>query len=376
MFLGYFFALFFVVGPLSPKPTSVRQRPEVAPAAPSPSEGLDVLSRVVAIGDVHGDLAALTAALRLGGLIGAAGETPAWRGGRTKCVVVGDMLDRGDEELQVLNLLDVLRGEARLAGGSVTCLLGNHEVMNVCGDFRYTSHASNKGFAALEAEVLQGLGGAWGAFADVPDAPKYPGLRTRAAAFAPGGLLARRLSRFPVVALIHGTLFVHAALTVQALGGGGSNSDPLPLRAINRAAGAWLRGGDVNSSPMIPRALVGPESLVWSRQFGKPVGTQLAANDAADLAAALAAVGARRMVVGHTPQAPGGPGINAAGPRGGGQCWRIDTGMAQTMGGKVEALEITSFRSGKEARVRVLTEGGVLEADQREAWSASDGAFF
>ena len=202
--------------------------------------------------------------------------------------------------------------------------------------------------------------------------------------------MARRLSRFPVTAIIHGTLFVHAAVTSKALAAATRANDPLPLRTINRAAGAWLRneGQSVSSSsstPTVPRTLVGPESLVWSRQFGKPVGMQLPPSDSAELAAVLTTLGASRMVIGHTPQAPGGPGINAvvgsssnqagsgSSSSRGQQCWRIDTGMASSMGGKVEVLEITSFRSDKGACVRILTEdGGILEADERKAWSVSD----
>jgi len=392
LFLRYCFSLLFLlVNPLSSFSPSIRPHKLTAtPASRGDVGSDDVKSRVIAIGDVHGDMAALTQALRLGGLIGSGSDITTWQGGRTKCVLVGDMLDRGDEEVEVLNLLEGLRKEARAVRGSVTCLLGNHEVMNACGDFRYTSPEGNQGFASIETEVLQSLGGQWGSFIDIPDAPDYPGLRTRAAAFAPGGLMARRLSRFPVAAIIHGTLFVHAAVTSQALSAATLANDPLPLRTINRAAGAWLRNEGKESSSSsrtttsnIPRTLVGPESLVWSRQFGKPVGTQLPPSDASELAQVLTTLGADRMVIGHTPQAPGGPGINAvvAGTRsstqGGGsgssgQCWRIDTGMASSMGGKVEVLEITSFRSGKEASVRILTGDCVLEAEERKAWSASD----
>ncbi len=39
----------------------------------------------------------------------------------------------GDDEMKIINSLVKLKREARAAGGCVICLLGNHEIMNVCG---------------------------------------------------------------------------------------------------------------------------------------------------------------------------------------------------------------------------------------------------
>jgi hypothetical protein len=67
---------------------------------------------------------------------------------------------------------------------------------------------------------------------------------------------------------------------------------------------------------------------VWTREWG---GDQV---DCARLQQALHALGARRMVVGHTVQASG---INS-------QCdgalWRIDVGLAKLYGGPIQALEV------------------------------------
>ena len=40
---------------------------------------------------------------------------------------VGDLLDRGGEEIRVLYLLEKLRGQAQRAGGNVHIMNGNHE---------------------------------------------------------------------------------------------------------------------------------------------------------------------------------------------------------------------------------------------------------
>ena len=55
------------------------------------------VSRVVAIGDVHGDKDALTAVLRMAGLID---SNDGWIGGTTHAVQVGDVPARGPQTRQ------------------------------------------------------------------------------------------------------------------------------------------------------------------------------------------------------------------------------------------------------------------------------------
>ena len=54
-------------------------------------------------------------------------------------VQVGDILDRGDNELAIMRKLQKLAKEAKEAGGEVVVMNGNHEIMNVLGDFRYVT---------------------------------------------------------------------------------------------------------------------------------------------------------------------------------------------------------------------------------------------
>ena len=89
--------------------------------------------RLVAIGDLHGDLDATRRVLRLAG---ATDERDAWVGGDLVLVQTGDQLDRGDDEPEILDLFDRLAKEAAAAGGAVHVLNGNHEFMNVKGDVR------------------------------------------------------------------------------------------------------------------------------------------------------------------------------------------------------------------------------------------------
>src|SRR6185436_3171844 len=94
-------------------------------AAPAP--------RIVAVGDVHGAGDAFVSILQKAGLIDAQKR---WTGGTAILVQTGDLLDRGQDVRQVLDLLMALETEAAKAGGRVNALLGNHELMNLIGETR------------------------------------------------------------------------------------------------------------------------------------------------------------------------------------------------------------------------------------------------
>ena len=91
------------------------------------------VSRVVAIGDIHGAYDEFTGLLRAVGLVD--GDLH-WQGGNTHLVSLGDLVDRGAGSKQVMDLLMRLQEQAEAAGGRVHVLLGNHELMNLTGDLR------------------------------------------------------------------------------------------------------------------------------------------------------------------------------------------------------------------------------------------------
>jgi hypothetical protein len=81
---------------------------------------------IVALGDVHGDPDVTLRLLAAAGLVTKTAPT-AWSGGATILVVTGDVIDKGDSALPVIELLRALEPEARAAGGRVVVTLGNHE---------------------------------------------------------------------------------------------------------------------------------------------------------------------------------------------------------------------------------------------------------
>jgi hypothetical protein len=75
------------------------------------------------VGDVHGHRDVLVGLLRDAGLLDA-GER--WTGADARVWLIGDLVDRGPDGI---GAVDLVRRLERESGGSLRCLLGNHEVM-------------------------------------------------------------------------------------------------------------------------------------------------------------------------------------------------------------------------------------------------------
>ncbi|MGW8265105.1 MAG: metallophosphoesterase [Longimicrobiales bacterium] len=266
--------------------------------------GAGDLDRIIAIGDLHGDLQAARAALRLGGAIDARDR---WIGGKLVVVQTGDILDRGDEEEAIMNLFQRIGREARSAGGAVHVLNGNHELMNVMLDFRYVTEG---GFLAFDDVARVDP-------ADSLLSSLDPQERLRAAAFRPGGPVALQLAERPTGLVLGSNLFVHGGILPDQVAMG--------LDVMNREIQRWLR----NEAPP-PEWIQGDRSPVWTRLYSRQPTT--AACDTLDFV--LKELEVERMVVGHTVQTTG---ITAYC---GGRVWSIDVGMAAHYGGRPEVLEI------------------------------------
>src|SRR5690242_18656728 len=78
------------------------------------------------VGDVHGYLAELLAALRENGLVDEEGH---WSAGSARLWFLGDFTDRGPDGIGVIELVMQLSAEAAAAGGYCRALMGNHELL-------------------------------------------------------------------------------------------------------------------------------------------------------------------------------------------------------------------------------------------------------
>jgi len=273
-------------------------------AVSEPDETSVAPARIVAIGDLHGDLEASRTALRLAGAIDASDQ---WIGGDLVVVQTGDILDRGDGEPEIIELFQRLKAESAAAGGAVHVLNGNHELMNSYLDFRYVTE---DGFEDYGGEVEFDP-------ADSVMASLDPSHRGRAYAVGPGGPLARVFSEQTVQVIVGKTLFAHAGILPEHVDMGLDN--------MEAAVRSWL----LAEAPQ-PEWIRGDLSPVWNRVYSSD--PTLESCDILDTV--LDRLDLDRMVVGHTVQDAG---ITAYC---GGRVWCIDVGLAAHYGGVPEVLEI------------------------------------
>ncbi|XP_076923990.1 shewanella-like protein phosphatase 2 [Bidens hawaiensis] len=302
-------------------------------------------NRLIAIGDLHGDLLKSKQSLRLAGLID---DNDSWSGGSSTLVQVGDVLDRGGQELKILYFLEKLKRQAVKSGGNVITMNGNHEIMNVDGDFRYVTPSGLEEFKKWAYWFC--VGNSIKSLCDGLEKPKdlydgiplsfhgvkrehVAGFRSRIAALRPKGPIASRfLSKNLTVVVVGESVFVHGGiLPIHVVYG---------LERINQEVRDWISGLKERVTSSLVR---GRNSLVWLRIYSNEL---IKDCDCSTLEHVLSTIpGARRMIMGHTIQERGINGVcdNKA--------LRIDVGMSNgCINGLPEVLEIS-----QESGVRILT---------------------
>ena len=248
-----------------------------------PNNACSEAERIVAVGDLHGDLLQTQAVLKMAALIDAQNH---WVGGKATLVQTGDFLDRGDDGRGIMDLLMQLQSEATRSGGKVLVLLGNHEVMNLQGDWRYVT---------------------------MGDVDAFGGINDRRKALSSQGRYGAWLRQANVVVRLDDTIFVHGGLTLSVAELGISQVNTLMKTALSGAEKAEILGSN------------GP---TWYRSYSKAT--------CDELKTVLHMMGAKRMVVGHTRQRSG---------RIQSRCNRalvgIDIGIAKYYGAHTGALELS-----------------------------------
>ncbi|MFD3530986.1 metallophosphoesterase [Streptomyces sp. NPDC058664] len=120
-------------------------------AEPAPASG-EGPGPLYVVGDVHGYLDELVAALRAQGLID---ENGGWAAGNARLWFLGDFTDRGPDGIGVIDLVMRLSAEAAAAGGYCKALMGNHELLLIGAKrFGDTPVNSGAGTATFQAAWL------------------------------------------------------------------------------------------------------------------------------------------------------------------------------------------------------------------------------
>jgi hypothetical protein len=287
------------------------------------------VTRIIAIGDLHGDYEHFTRLLRGSDLVDGDDH---WTGGKSHLVQMGDVMDRGDEARKILDLIRRLEKEATAAGGMVHMILGNHEEMNLMNrSTQYPGYVTPEQFKSfLSKDIIAAeekrAGGRvrdsrWEELINDPESEASQDYYRNFV-----NLYGDWLAEHNVVIKINDTVFVHGGLTESFAARGLESTNSLYRGEIRRA----IRGEDFR-----PRILFLPEGPLWYRG--------LAADDDNEefrtrVDRILALVGAQRLVVAHTPTAFRGREDDMK--RYDGKVWIIDTGISSVFRGRVWALLI------------------------------------
>lgn len=261
------------------------------------------VQRLVAIGDLHGDLQKAKEALLLARVMDRRGK---WVGGKDVVVQVGDLLDRGENEIKIIYLLEKLKREAQREGGDVMVLNGNHEFMNAGLVFQCASRGGCEEFDGWK-EWYE-IGEAFKRTCDhtmynkprpITDKKIDPLLWCRIEALRPGGPFARRFFvNHPVVLVVGNSVFAHAGITHE-------NMQDSSVEEINEMSKKYFKG---EFDATYPPVFKDPKSVIWTREYdGIPQkDDSLGAYEACkQVKAALDGLAVQRIAVGHTVQLKG-----------------------------------------------------------------------
>ena len=300
-------------------------------------------SRLVAVGDVHGNFEGWVQILRVAGILDRSG---AWAGGDSTLVMTGDVVGRGGYPKRIYLWIRRLMREAQASGGRVEFLLGNHEAMTMHHIHSYTTLEEYRDFAPPteldQGELRENLATLPtpassnsqrdAAMLDVSRLQEEPlGWLEFRRAMAPSGMVGRWLLRRPTLFIVGKTLFVHGGVHPRY-------SIWKPEELEDRIRAELTRY--VPYFELDPRnPAVAEDGPHWYRIALRKAEQALAT----ELDETLGNWGLDRMVVGHTPTFLIEP--RSAGQilsKASGRLMCIDVGIGRAYGARLAALEIMS----------------------------------
>jgi hypothetical protein len=305
--------------------------------------------RIVAVGDVHGDLDRMVDVLTLAGVLDAKQQ---WSGGTTQVVMLGDLVDRGPNSKEVLDFVIALDKQATKAGGRVRSVIGNHEAMRMEGDLRYvprseyakyTDKNSDKRREKLYQMTISNL-----SREDVRTRPdlnpqfriewekQHPlGEAEFMQAFSPEGPYGKWILEQDVGVKLGDTLFMHGGISPKYA--------EWSLSRFNDRVKQEMREGKNLGEAGVSSSDDGP---LWFRGYAMASDEEM--SDFVDYI--LDKYGVKRLVVGHTVQEKG---IRS---RLGGKVILADPGLSAYYGGPLECVVIEggeAYRLGRGKKTKL-----------------------
>jgi len=267
------------------------------------------IEKIIAFGDIHGDLQAFKSCLRKASLINLQDR---WIGGNTHVVQVGDILDRKprsednsdeDSEFIIIGFIIKLQIESYVHGGGYHPVIGNHELMNIMGIFDYVSNMGMRHFKNFE------------------DRKNY---------FRQGGEFCKYLAcGWNPVIKINNSLFCHGGISKII-------SHKYNIKQINEIMRSRLYNNKLSMLDQNFQGLfVGENSILWNRNYSNNEAENPRILE--EIKYVLNRYNCKYMIIGHTPYSEG---IKV---KYNGHIICIDTAMSQAFGKKRNKLERIHF---------------------------------
>jgi hypothetical protein len=227
--------------------------------------------RLVIIGDIHGDIKRFKNILLDAKIIN---NNIEWIAEPQNTIVIqmGDQIDSLNrvenndweviEDLEMIKFTDLLDKIANAKGGKVISIIGNHEFMNILGNYTYVSAKSIANNVKRRIEL-----------------------------FKPGGQLSKILSDRPIIIKIGSLLFCHAGLTVSHLFVLQKyNKD---IFYLNKLWKLFVNTNNINNSEdseIFSKIILDDDGILWTRNL--TIGEELNI--------VLKSINCNHMFIGHT----------------------------------------------------------------------------
>ena len=300
------------------------------------------VEKIIAVGDLHGDYDNFVQILRGTRTVD---SDLHWTAGQTHLVQTGDIMDRGPDAKKIFDLLIKLEKEAEAAGGMVHVLLGNHEEMNLTNIvFRYPDYISADQFRSFlpEAYKKKQEGHLQKMLRDVHNDSQWGAIFSTFWNKLKNDRDAQReyftnfyeqygtwLLKQNAVIKINGIIFVHGGIAEKYSTWKIEDINNRLRRELSDLAMAALKSEPQDRPLVIAYNTDGP---LWYRDLANVPEEDMKE----EVDRILANLGARVMVIAHTPRVP----TRKEMERFGGKVWIIDTGISFIYGGRLSALII------------------------------------